>query len=128
MNAIAAPKSRIMNWLEGISLSAVIQGLPSLTAAALVLKLMGSSHAVGGIGGTAIFVLAGSILYAVLAPGLAAKFPGFFGHTYQPIFFDPGLSFSEKILRWRKLPATSLQVLTRLALLLALAAAVLMVG
>ena len=51
MSAIVAPKSRTMNWLEGVTLSAILQGLPTFTGAALLLKLAGSGQIVGQTGG-----------------------------------------------------------------------------
>ena len=128
MSAITAPKSRKMNWLEGATLSAVLQGLPTFTGAAMLLKLVGSSHIVNDTGGALIFVLTSSILYAVVMPWLAPKFPRFFANSYEPLFFDAGLSFSEKVLRWRTQPKASLQLLTNVVMLSLLAVAVLCVG
>jgi hypothetical protein len=128
MTAITAPKSRMMNWLEGVTLSAILQGLPTFTGASLILKLAGSGHIVNGTGGVLIFVLTTSILYALLTPGLAAKFPRFFKNSYEPIFFDKSLSFSEKVLRWRTQPMASLQLLTNVVMLSLLAVAAMTVG
>jgi hypothetical protein len=46
MNAIAAPKSRSQNRLEGFALTAILQGFPSFAAAALLLKL--ARHDIAG--------------------------------------------------------------------------------
>jgi hypothetical protein len=41
MNAIAAPKSPQLNRLEGFTLTAIFQGLPTFAIAVLMLKLTG---------------------------------------------------------------------------------------
>ena len=135
MRAIAAPKSRTMNWLQGVTLSAVFQGLPTFAGAALLLKLFGGAHIVAGgahvvndAGGVVIFVATTSIFYAMLTPWVGAKFPRFFVKSYEPIFFDASLSFSEKLLRWRTKPTTSAQLLTNVTMLSLLAVAVMSVG
>jgi uncharacterized membrane protein YjgN (DUF898 family) len=128
MSAIASPKSHTMNWLEGATLSAVLQGLPTFTGAAMLLKLVGSSQIVNNSGGALIFVLTTSILYAVVTPWLAPKFPRFFANSYEPLFFDASLSFSEKALRWRTQPKASLQLLTNVVMLSLLAVAMLCAG
>ena len=128
MSAIVAPKSRTMNWLEGVTLSAILQGLPTFTGAALLLKLAGSGQIVGQTGGAAIFVVTTSILYGLMLPWLARKFPRFVKNSYEALFFDASLSFSEKVLRWRTQPATSLQLLTNVVMLSLLAVAVMCVG
>ncbi len=128
MSAITAPKSRKMNWLEGATLSAVLQGLPTFAGAAMLLKLAGNAQIVNNSGGALIFVLMTSILYAVVTPWLAPKFPRFFANSYEPLFFDASLSFSEKVLRWRTQPKASLQMLTNVVMLSLLAVAVLTVG
>lgn len=124
MNAIAAPKSRTMNWLEGVTLSALLQGLPTFTGAALLLKLFGSAQIVNGPGGAVIFVLTTSIFYAVMTLWLGPKFPRFFRNSYEPLFVDASLSFPEKLSRWREKPATSLLLLTNVVMLSLLAVAV----
>lgn len=128
MSAIVAPKSRMMNWLEGATLSAILQGLPTFTGAALLLKLAGSGQIVGQTGGAAIFVVTTSLLYGMLLPWLARKFPRFVKNSYEALFFDASLSFSEKVLRWRTEPRASLQLLTNVVMLSLLAVAVLSVG
>jgi hypothetical protein len=128
MNAIAAPKSRSINWLEGETLSAVVQGLPTFTGAALLLELFGSAQIVNSPGGVVVFVLTTSIFYALMTAWLGPKFPRFFRNSYEPQFFDASLSFAEKLSRWREKPATSLQLLTNVVLLSLLAVAVMTVG
>ena len=47
MNAVAVPKSARLNLLEGMTLTAILQGIPAFAAAVLLLKLVGSSQIVG---------------------------------------------------------------------------------
>ena len=74
MNAIAVPKSRAQNRLEGIALTAIFQGLPTFAAAAMLLKLAGHEIA----GRAMLFVVLASTFYALLSPWLSPKFPKFF--------------------------------------------------
>src|SRR5207247_10313405 len=120
MNAIAAPKSSAQNRLEGFALTAILQGFPSLPAAALLLKLARPDIA----GGVVLFVVLTSVLHSVFTPWLAPKFPKFLGHVYEPLFFNAGLSFAEKILKWRERPTTSVQLVTSELMLALLAVAV----
>ena len=78
----------MLNWLEGVTLSVVLPGLPTLTSAALGLKLAGSGQIVNHPGGAAIFVVTTSIFYALLLPWLARKFPRFVKQSYEPLYFD----------------------------------------
>src|SRR6266550_4481977 len=119
MNAIAAPKSSAQNRLEGFALTALLQGFPSFAAAALLLKL--ARHDIAG--GVVLFVVLTSVLHGVFTPWLAPKFPRFFRHGYEPLFFNPGLSFSEKIAKWRERPTTSVQLVTSELMLALLAVA-----
>ena len=128
MSAIAVSKCRRQNWLEGVTLTGLFQGLPTLVAAAMLLKLFGSSHLVKDEGGALIFVIATTLLHAIVTAWLAPKFPRFFKHGYEPLFFDAGLSFSEKIVRWRTQPAASLQLMANVMMLSLLAVVVLNVG
>jgi hypothetical protein len=120
MNAIAAPKSSAQNRLEGFALTAILQGLPSFAAAALLLKL--ARHDIAG--GVVLFVVLTSVLHGVFTPWLAPKFPKFFRHGYEPLFFNAGLSFAEKIEKWRERPTTSVQLVTSQLMLALLALAV----
>jgi len=113
MNAIAAPKSSAQNRLEGFVLTALFQGLPTFSTAALLLKLV--RHDISG--GPVLFVVLTSILHALLTPWLAPKFPKFFRNGYEPLFFDAGLSFAEKIEKWRMQPVASLQLVTTVLML-----------
>jgi hypothetical protein len=124
VNAIAAPKSRRLNMLEGMTLSAVLQGLPTFAAAVLVLKFVGTSEIVGQTGGAAIFVVLTMVFYALTVPFLGPKFPRFFRKSYEPIFFDATLSLGEKLSQWRAQPRTSVQLVTTLIMLSLLAVAV----
>ena len=128
MNAISAPKSPQANRLEGFALTAIFQGFPTFAAAALLLKFTGSNEIVGTRYGAAIFVVMSALLFALLMPWLGRKFPGRCKHGYEPLFFDAGLSFGEKIARWRTQPETSLQLVTNVMLLSLLAVGVASVG
>ncbi|MES5487927.1 hypothetical protein QMZ05_34750 [Bradyrhizobium sp. INPA03-11B] len=128
MNAIAAPKSPAQNRLEGFALTAMLQGLPIFAAAVLVLKIMDAPEIVGERYGAAIYVVLASLVYAVITPWLAAKFPKRFVHTYAPMFFDASLSFSEKIAQWRSQPTVSLQLMTTMIMMSLLAVAVVSAG
>ena len=63
-------------------------------------------------------------LHGLLTPWLAPKFPKFFRHGYEPLFFNASLSFVEKIEKWRAQPTTSLQLVTNVLLLSLLAVGV----
>ena len=120
MNAIAAPKSSAQNRLEGFALTAILQGCPSFAAAAWLLNL--ARHDIAG--GVVLFVVLTSVLHGLFTPWLAPKFPKFFRHGYEPLFFNAGLSFAEKILKWRERPTTSVQLVTSELMLALLAVAV----
>ena len=124
MNAIAAPKSSTQNRLEGLALTFLLQGFPTFAGAALLLKLAHHDIAGGGV----VFVATASIFHGLLTPWLAPKFPKFFRHGYEPLFFNAGLSFIEKIEKWRAQPTTSLQLLTNVMLLSLLAVGVMSMG
>jgi hypothetical protein len=123
-----AAKSRRMNLLEGIALTAIFQAVPSYAAAVLMLKLTGAHEIVGERFGAAIFVVLASLFHALLVPWLAPKFPKFFRNGYEPLFFDADLSFGEKLARWRVQPAASLQLVTAVLLLSLMAVAVVSMG
>jgi len=120
MNAIAALKSSALNRLEGFALTFLLQGFPTFASAALLLKLAHREIA----GGVVLFVVMASIFHGVLTPWLAPKFPKFFRHGYEPLFFNAGLSFVEKIEKWRERPTTSMQLVTSELMLALLAVAV----
>ena len=120
MNAIAAPKSSALNRLEGFALTFLLQGFPTFASAALLLKL--AHHEIAG--GVVLFVVMASIFHGLLTPWLAPKFPKFFKHGYEPLFFNASLSFVEKIEKWRAQPTTSLQLVTNVLLLSLLAVGV----
>jgi hypothetical protein len=128
MNAVAAPKSHRVNLLEGMTLTAIFQGVPTFAGAVLLLKLVGSSQIVGQPGGVAIFVALATLIHAVAMPYLGPRFPKFFKNSYEPVFFDATLSFSEKIFRWRTQPTTSLQLVTIVMMLSLLAVATASMG
>ena len=120
MNAIVVPKSRSQNRLEGFALTAILQGFPSFAAAALLLKL--ARHDIAG--GVVLFVVLTSVLHGLFTPWLAPKFPKFFRHGYEPLFFNASLSLAEKIAKWRERPTTSVQLVTSELMLAVLAVAV----
>jgi hypothetical protein len=128
MNAVAAPKSARQNWLEGVALCALFQGVPIFAAAVLLLKLVSSNPIVSQPGGPALFVVVSSLLYALAIPVLARKFPLLVKNSYEPIFFDASLSSSEKLLRWRTQPTIAQQLVTLVMMLSLLAVAVVTVG
>jgi hypothetical protein len=66
-----------------------------------------------------LFVVMASIFLGLFTPWLAPKFPKFFKHSYEPLFFNTSLSFVEKIEKWRAQPTTSLQPVTNVLSLLA---------
>jgi hypothetical protein len=120
MNALAAPKSSLQNRLEGFALTAIFQGFPTFAAATLLLKL--AHHQIAG--GAVFFVVAASIFHGLFTPRLAPKFPRFFKNSYEPLFFDPNLSFTDKLAQWRAQPTVSLQLVTSVMMLSVLAVAV----
>ena len=124
MHAIAAPKSSTLNWLEGFTLTAILQGFPSFVAAALLLKLVDHEPACGVL----LFVVLTSMLHGLFTPWLAPNFPNIFRQGYEPLFFNAGLSFGEKIARWRERPTTSVQLVTGQLMLALLAVAVVSVN
>ena len=111
-----------------MTLTAIFQAVPTFAAAVLLLKLVGSSQIVGQPGGAAFFVVMASIFYALVTPYLGTKFPKAFRNSYEPLFFDAKLSFSDKIFRWRMRPTVSLQLVTIAMMLSLLAVAVVSVG
>ena len=75
-----------------------------------------------------LFVVLTSVIHGVFTPWLAPKFPKFFRHGYEPLFFNAGLSFIEKIEKWRARPTTSVQLVTNVMLLSLLAVGVMSMG
>lgn len=67
-------------------------------------------------------------MYALATPWLGPKFPRWFKTSYEPLFFDATLSLSERLSRWQTQPATSLQLVTNVALLSLLAVGVVSLG
>jgi len=93
MNAITAPKPRSLNRLEGFALTAILQGFPTFAAAGLLLKV--ARHEISG--GVLLFVVMAAVFHGLLTPWLGPKFPRFFKQSYEPLFFDARLPFSEEI-------------------------------
>ena len=75
-------------------------------------------------GGVVLFVVLTSVLHGLFTPWLAPKFPKFFRHGYEPLFFNASLSLAEKIAKWRERPTTSVQLVTSELMLALLAVAV----
>jgi len=73
MNAIAASKSSMQNWLEGFALTAILEGFPSFVAAALLLKLV--RHDISG--GFLQFVVLTSVMHGLRALARAKIFKNF---------------------------------------------------
>jgi hypothetical protein len=128
MDAGTTAKSGRINRLEGTALTA-LEILPTMTGGALLLRL--GSH----FGGSHLYnyeavnmVVGGSLGYALLMPWLARNFPSPFQATYQPLFFDASLSFSDKVTRSLTQPSTSWRLLTNALMLSVLAVAVLSVA
>jgi len=120
MNALAAPKTPLQNRLEGIALTAIFLGFPTFAAVTLMAKL--AHHQIAG--GPVPFVVAASLLHALMTPWLAPKFPRFFRNSYEPLFFEARLSFAEKLSQWRAQPIVSLQLVTNVIMLSVLAVGV----
>jgi hypothetical protein len=127
MNAITATKSALLNRLEGMMLTGSLQAMPSYAGAAMLLKLF-SSQTIGYVGGAAAFVALTTFFHALLIPWLAPKYPKLFKNSYEPLFFDAGLSLAEKVMRWRTQPMASLQLLANMVMLSLLGVAVMSVG
>lgn len=124
MTALAAPKLAGRNRLACFALYALLQGVPFFSGVALTMKLINTSEFVGEPFGAAIFVAMASTFHALVTPWLGPKFPHFFRHSFEPVFADPALSFSEKVSRWLAQPNTPLKLLSNLLLLAALAVGV----
>ena len=128
MTTIATEKSPALNRLEGFALVCLFQGFPTFAATVLMLRLVGDHQLVGHPGHATTFVLLATPIYALLGPWLGRRFPKTFKNGYEPLFFDAGLSFSEKIARWRIQPMSSLQLLSSMMLLSVLAVGVASLG
>ena len=128
MTTVAATKSRLLNVIEGIILTAICQGFPTFATAVMVLKLSREHRIIGDPGGAAIFVALASLVSALLACWLGPKFPRFFKASYEPAFFDATLPFDDKITIWRERPATSVQLVATVIMLSLLAVGVVSMG
>jgi hypothetical protein len=124
MTALTAPKSAHQNRLEGYALTALLIGFPLYAGVVLCLKLVGVHEIVGDRFGAAIFVVIASFVHALIGPWLGRKFPSVIRNGYDPVFFDPNLSFSDKIAQWRMKPKVSIELVTNLLLLSLLAVGV----
>jgi hypothetical protein len=107
MNAVTSAKSRALNTLEGVALTAVLDCLPVFVALNMLLKL-----AVGAPDRAAL-----SAVLAALAVGLVAGWlgPGYPFHV--PSFFDPSLSLTGKLTAWCERPGTPDRLLSLVLIL-----------
>jgi hypothetical protein len=128
MTALATPKLTGRKWLECFALYFVLQGVPIYSGVALLIKLIDAAEFVGQPFGAVIFVAMMSTFHALLTPGFGARFPHFFRHSFEPLFADTTLSFSERVTRWLAQPNTALQLLSQALLLSALAIGVASIG
>ena len=128
MNAIAISKSSRTNRLEGIALSAALQGLPTFTIAVLLLKLFGSAAIIGDPGGAAFFVVVTSVLSGTVSAWLGPKYPKLFQASYEPLFFDASLSLKQKVAGWSAQTKTQQQLVSISIMLSVLAVAVVSFG
>jgi hypothetical protein len=107
MIATATPKSRFVNWLEGVTLTALLQGMPSFACAALIMP-----HTHSGVADTpgrvlSFFAIA-TLIYALVAPLLSGpRCRKIFKNGYEPLFFDSMLSMADKVAAWRVQPRVS---------------------
>jgi hypothetical protein len=124
MNAVATPKSPVLNLLEGMTLTAIFQAFPTFTAAVLLVKLSGASELTSRSGSIVTFIVLAMLFQTLAVTWLGPLFPRFFRNAYEPLFYDATLSFGEKIARWRVQPVASLQLLTTVMMLSLLAVAV----
>jgi hypothetical protein len=116
MTSITAPKSGLLNWLEGFALTTILQGFPIFAAASLMVKLLGDDR-----GSSPVFTIAlASVFYSTFVVSVGSAFPRL-KSGYEAQFFDANLSLSEKIARWRTKPATSVQLMASVLLLSLLA-------
>jgi hypothetical protein len=127
MNDVSVAKSAVLNVVEGLTLIAICQAFPTFASTVMMLKLAHDHQIVDDPARAAIFVPLASLLFALLTGYLGPKFPRFF-KTYEPAFFDPTLSFTDKIVTWRERPSTSVQLVTVMILLSLLAVAVVSMG
>ncbi len=72
---------------------------------------------VNQIAAAAILVAMATLIHVLATSWLSPRFPRVFKSGYEPLFFDPTLSFIEKVSRWQAQPATPLQLVTNVTLL-----------
>ncbi|MGC2082443.1 MAG: hypothetical protein WA702_03675 [Bradyrhizobium sp.] len=125
MTAIVAPKSPFANWLEGVILTAILQGLPTYAGAALMLRLA-RQDLVRPEWGAISFVVIATIAHALLTPLLSGpRCRMIFKYGYEPLFFDPLLPLADKVAQWRAQPRVSVQLVTSIIMMSLLAVAAL---
>ncbi|MES2196433.1 MAG: hypothetical protein V4517_18590 [Pseudomonadota bacterium] len=128
MNATEIAKSGRFNRLEGIALSAALQGFPTFSAAVMLVKLFGSNPIISTPGGTVFFVLATSILSGAVSAWLGPKYPKLFHASYEPLFFGASLSLKQKVAAWSAQTKTQQQLVMIVMMLSVLAVAVVSLG
>jgi hypothetical protein len=124
MTTVTLSKSRVLNTLEGIALTAILQAFPTFASAVMILKLAHEHRLTSDPSRAMVFVPLASLISALLAWTFGPKFPRVFKTAYEPAFFDATLAFSEKVARWRARPETSLQLVTSVIMMSLLAVAV----
>jgi hypothetical protein len=109
---IMSSAGKTATFLLGALLVAILFGLPTFVAAALLLKLFHSSAIVADSQGPVSFVLITSLLTGLMTGWLGPRYPKLFVGSYEPVFFDGSLSLSEKMSRWLAQPLCQRRVLT----------------
>jgi hypothetical protein len=128
MNAVATSKSRLLNWFEGVTLIGILQGLPVYASAALMLRMF-DRDLVRPDRSFILLIVIAIFIYAIATSLLGgSRAPKILRNGYEPIFFDPTLSLTDKIARWRTQPRASVQLLASVLMLSVLAVAVLSIG
>jgi hypothetical protein len=128
MNAATSAKPDVVNTLEGIALSALLQWFPNFSATVMILKLAHDRQIASDPGGAVTFVVLASLLSALLGRWLGPRFPRLVKHGYEPAFFDASLSCVGKLAAWRERPTTCLQLQASVLMLSLLAVGVVSMG
>jgi hypothetical protein len=110
------------SYAEGIFLTSTMSGVPTFAGAAMLLKLFNSGS--GLADHPLAFVIATSIGFAFLVAYLGPKFPMLSKSSYEPLFFDGSLSFTDKVSRWLAETRTAQRLLTNALMLAVLGMAV----
>ncbi|MGJ4911993.1 hypothetical protein [Bradyrhizobium sp. SZCCHNR1015] len=121
----SAPKAALLNWLEGMALTALFQAIPTYAGAALILKLAHCTALRPGIIG---FVASATIIHVLMTSAAGPRFQRMLRQAYAAEFYDATLGLADKVLRWRTQPEGSLQLLSSTVMLALLSVAVLAMG